>query len=181
MADLRIETGRLVLRDWREEDLPALHALCTDPAVMRTIGPLMSEDEARAMLGKLQQRNTQFGHTFWAVERREDSRVIGFCGTIRADVPIIENEIEIGWRFASDCWGKGYATEAARATIAWLADRYPGEPIYAFTAVINSRSRALMERLGMRRRMDLDFEHPKVPDDSDLKSHVTYELEPPTA
>ena len=178
MADIRIETERLVLRDWREDDFAALHALCNDPAVMRTIGPLLSRQETRTMLGRLQQRRDDFGHTFWAVERREDVRVIGFCGAIRADVPIIAGELEIGWRFASECWGQGYATEAAHATIAWLADRYPGEPIYAFTAVINTRSRALMERLGMKRRMDMDFEHPKVPDDSPLKSHVTYQLEP---
>ena len=178
MAETRIGTERLTLRDWREGDFDALFALCNDPAVMRTIGPVLSRQETRTMLDRLQQRREDFGHTFWAVERREDARVIGFCGAIRADVSIIAGELEIGWRFASDCWGQGYATEAARATVGWLAAHRPDEPIYAITAVINTRSRALMERLGMQRRVDMDFEHPKVPDDSPLKSHVTYQLEP---
>ena len=121
MAEFRLETTRVVLREWRDTDFDALHALCTDPAVMATIGPLHDEERTRGLLSRMQERQRQHGCTFWAMERREDSRVIGFCGV--------------------------------------------------------SRSRGLMERLGMRYREDMDFEHPAVADDSPLKPHVTYWLE----
>ena len=114
MAEFHRETERLILRDWRDEDLDALAAMGRDPQVMATLGPLM------------------------------------------------------------DCWGQGYASEAARAAIAWAREERPGEDVYAITSVINARSRAVMERLGMVHQPALDFDHPRVADDSPLKRHVTY-------
>ena len=111
------------------------------------------------------------------MERKSDGRVIGFCGVSRGPVPPIEGLLEIGWRMADDCWGQGYAREAAQATLRWIAANRPGEPISAITSVGNVRSRGLMERLGMRYRPDMDFEHPNVDDGSHLKPHVTYWLD----
>ena len=176
MAEFRLETERLILREWREKDLGALHALCTDPQVMATIGPLNDEAATRGFLSRLQERQALYGCTFWAMERRSDSRVLGFCGISLGTVPHMESELEIGWRLASDCWGQSYAREGAQASIAWAGRERPGRDIWAITAVINSRSRGLMERLGMTRRTDLDFEHPSVPDGAPLKPHVTYVL-----
>lgn len=178
MPEFRLETERLILRDWREADFAALHALCTDPRVMATIGPLLHDEERTLlMLRRLQERQARDGCTFWAMERKADGRVLGYCGVGRGTVPQLENELELGWRLAFDCWGQSYAREAAEATLAWLADHHPGEAIWAITAVGNLRSRGLMERLGMHYRPDLDFEHPKVDDGSPLKPHVTYWLE----
>ena len=177
-ARLCLETARLVLRDWRSGDFDALHALCTDPVVMATIGPLHDAERTRAFLGRLQQRQERHGCTFWALERKPDSRVIGFCGVSRGTVPQIEGELEIGWRLASDCWGQSFAREAAEATLAWIAENHPGQPVFAITSVGNDRSRGLMERLGMRYRDDMDFDHPALAEDSSLRPHVTYWLEP---
>lgn len=177
MAETRIDTGRLVLRDWRGDDFAALHALCTCPQVMATIGPVHGEADTRALLDRLCDKSERYGHTFWAMERKEDGRVIGFCGVSRGPVPPIEGLLEIGWRMAADCWGQSYAREAAEATLRWIAVNRPGEPVCAITSVGNVRSRGLMERLGMRYRPDMDFGHPNVPDGSPLKRHVTYWLE----
>lgn len=175
----RLETARLILRDWRDEDLDALHALCSDPLVMATIGPPQDREMARAGLGRLMARATRDGHTFWALERKADRRMIGFCGLARGTVPLIEDHIEIGWRLASDCWGQSYAREAAEASLDWMARHRPGEPVCAITSVGNVRSRGLMERLGMRRDPAMDFDHPHVPAGSPLKPHVTYWLDEP--
>lgn len=173
----RLETDRLRLRDWRDSDFEALHALCTCPQVMATIGPLHDEAGTRAFLTRLQQRTERDGHTFWAMERKADARVIGFCGVSRGPVAPIEGMLEIGWRMAADCWGQSYAREAAEATLRWIAANRPGEPVCAITSVGNVRSRGLMERLGMRYRPDMDFEHPNVAPGSLLVPHVTYWLD----
>ena len=177
MAEFRLGTERLFLRDWRQEDFGVLHALCTCPQVMATIGPLHDEDRSRGFLLRLQERTARDGHTFWAMERKESARVIGFCGVSRGPVPPIEGVLEIGWRLAADCWGRSYAREAAEATLRWIAANRPGEPICAITSVGNVRSRGLMERLGMRYHPDMDFNHPQVAEGSHLVPHVTYWLE----
>ena len=89
MAEFRLETERLILRDWQSGDFEALHALCTCPQVMATIGPLHDEEKTRGLLGRLQERTQLHGHTFWAMERKDDGRVIGFCGVSRGPVPPI--------------------------------------------------------------------------------------------
>jgi RimJ/RimL family protein N-acetyltransferase len=179
MADFRLETERLILRDWRDEDFDALHGLCTCPQVMATIGPLHDEEQTRSLLGRLQERQECDGSTFWAMERKADDRILGFCGIARGTVPFIEDKLEIGWRIAADCWGRSFAREAAEASIDWVRRDRRGEAVWAITSVGNHRSRGLMERLGMRYCPDMDFEHPKVPAGSSLLAHVTYRLDLP--
>jgi RimJ/RimL family protein N-acetyltransferase len=174
VAEFALETERLVLRDWRDDDLDALAALGQDAQVMATLGPLMSRAESADLLQRLQAMAADLGHTFWALERKADGRVIGFTGIIRGRDAPIEGQLEIGWRLKSDCWGEGYATEAARAALDWAKANSPGEDVYAITAVTNTRSQAVMERLGMVRLPDLDFDHPRAPEGSPLKRHVTY-------
>ena len=176
MSEVRIDTGRLVLREWRDDDFAALHALCTCPQVMATIGPLHDEAKTAALLARLQDLAAEHGHTLWAMEKKDDGRVIGFCGALRGTVPVIEGETEIGWRMAADCWGQGYAREAALATLGWLRQNRPDDEVWAITARTNTRSQGLMKRLGMRYREGMDFDHPKVADGSPLKPHVTYWL-----
>lgn len=176
MAEFRLEIERLILRDWRDDDLPALNALCTDPQVMKTIGPLHDLDKTRGLLGRLQERSRSDGCTFWAMERKHDGRVLGFCGVGLGTVPFLVGELEIGWRLASDCWGQSFAREAAEATLGWIARNRPGRPVWAITWAGNTRSRGLMERLGMRYLEDMDFAHPTI-ELAELKPTVTYRLE----
>jgi RimJ/RimL family protein N-acetyltransferase len=180
VAEFRLETERLILRDWCEDDLVALYSINSDPLVMATIGPLQDRDAARTSLERLMARSVRDGHTLWALERKSDGRVIGFCGIVTGTVPHIEQELEIGWRLASDCWGQSYAREAAEAAIEWFSAQRPGQRLCAITAASNVRSWGLMERLGMRRNPEMDFEYsgPGIPDGSPLQPHVTYWLDP---
>ncbi len=179
MAEVRIETTRLVLRDWRADDVDDFLAVCSDPQVMEFLGPVMDRDGVARMIEDLQGRAARDGHTLWAMERKDEGRVIGFTGVFRSNVPAIEGELEIGWRVASDCWRQGYAHEAAAATLEWIWAHRPGEPAVAITAVTNTRSRALMEKLGMSYQPGRDFDHPRVPPGSPLVRHVVYRKDPP--
>lgn len=114
MSEFRLETERLVLRSWRAGDLDPFHAICSDPLVMATLGPLKSRAETKALIAQVSAQQAEHGHTFWALERKADALLIGWCGVIRADMAPIDGRAEIGWRLASDCSGLGYASEAAR-------------------------------------------------------------------
>lgn len=142
---------------------------------MATLGPLKTRVETAALIADLRERSVRNGgHTYWPVERREDGRVIGFCGLDRGYEGPIVGELEIGWRIASDCWRRGYAIEAAQACLKWAEANFPGERVVAITARINQASRSLMERLGMQHRLDMDFNHPNLAENDPLRPHVTY-------
>jgi len=172
-----IETRRLILRQWRAEDIAAFHAINSDPLVMATLGPVMRHDQTAALVSRCQADQARDGHCFWALERREDSRLIGWCGLIRGTAGPVTGKPELGWRLASDCWGHGYASEAARGSADWAFANLADDAVWAITTVENRRSRAVMERLGMKHRVDLDFDHPRVPVDDPLLRHVAYALE----
>ena len=164
------------MRSWRESDLAPFHAICSDPDVMATLGPMMSLAETAALIERVRALEARDGHTFWALERREDARLIGWCGVIRGTAGPVEGKAEIGWRLARDCWGLGYIAEAAIATLDWLFTHLPDQEAWAITSVGNKRSRAVMERLGMTYRPELDFDHPKLAAGDPLLAHVTYNL-----
>jgi RimJ/RimL family protein N-acetyltransferase len=171
-----ITSERLVMRSWREDDIAPFHAICSDPVVMATLGPAMSRDEVSALIERVSAIEAKYGHTFWALERRSDARLIGWCGVIPGTAGPIEGKAEIGWRLASDCWGHGYASEAARAAIDWLFNNLPEDTAWAITSVGNTRSGAVMARLGMTYLPELDFDHPKLAEGDPLRRHVTYAL-----
>jgi RimJ/RimL family protein N-acetyltransferase len=171
-----IETERLILRSWRDADIDPFHAINSDPEVMATLGPVMSRDEVAALIERIRAIEIDHGHTFWALERKQDARLIGWCGAIRGSVSPIADKPEIGWRMARDCWGAGYVTEAARASVEWLFANRTDPAVWAITNIENRRSRAVMERLGMTYRPELDFDHPKIAPGDPLSRHVTYEL-----
>ena len=171
-----IETERLVLRSWRADDVDAFLAVNSDPEVMATLGPVMNRDEVAALIVRMQRIEAEHGHCFWALVRREDDLLIGWCGAIRGSVGPIAGKAEIGWRMRRDCWGHGYVTEAARATLDWLFANREDEAAYAITNTGNTRSRAVMERLGMAYQPGLDFDHPSLAADDPLLRHVTYRV-----
>ena len=176
MSGFRLETDRLVLRSWREGDATAFHAINSDPEVMATLGPAMSLEDVAALIVRMQRIEAEHGHCFWAMERRDVGHLIGWCGAIAGSAGPITGKREIGWRMARDCWGQGLVSEGARATIAWLFANRADESLWAITTPYNRRSRAVMERLGMAYRPDLDFDHPRLAADDPLLRHVTYEL-----
>jgi ribosomal-protein-alanine N-acetyltransferase len=117
----------------------------------------------------------------WPGRRRAvEAKGAGFIGFAGLNPPPFEAHftpcVEVGWRLARHAWGKGYATEAARASLDWGFGKLGLEQIVSFTVPANARSRAVMERLGMIRDPDGDFDHPEMAVDSPLRRHVLYRL-----
>ncbi len=178
MAEFSLETQRLILRSWQEADIDPFHAICSDPVVMEHLGEPMTREQVAATVERMQRLQSKDGHCFWAMERKEDGQLIGWCGIIRAvdDTPIA-GKAEAGWRMTPSAWGKGLVTEAAAASVQWVFDNRDDDAVWAITTTENRASRAVMERLGMEYLPDLDFDHPSVPMDSPLLRHVTYRIE----
>lgn len=173
-----IETERLVLRRWRAEDAVPFFAMARDAEVMRYLLP-MTEAECADTVTRMNALADSTGDCFWAVERRADGAFLGFCGIKagRADTPIAGLP-ELGWRLARTAWGQGYAHEAASACIARAWTRGAAR-LVAITVPANTRSWGLMERLGMTRVADGDFDHPAVADGDPLKRHLTCQIDRP--
>lgn len=158
MPDFRFETQRLILRDWREEDWPVFWAATNTPAVMRWLGGVCDDEKRAAAQERLLSYKRDHGHTFWAIERKSDGAILGFCGLKRcnqAGGPI--GTMEVGWRLREDAWGQGYAREAAVASLDLAFDQFGADEVVALTVARNTASWGLMKRLGMQRREDLDF------------------------
>lgn len=170
-----IETPRLLVRSWRDEDRAPFAAMCADPLVMEHLGPLLGRTEADAQIDRQIATEKAEGYCFWAVERRGDGAFLGFCGIKPgAEGTPIASRPEIGWRLAFPHWGWGYAREAAEACLAWAWAERPWVRVHAITTRGNIRSWGLMERLGMFRDEAADFDHPALPDGNPLKPHITY-------
>ena len=118
MADFRLETERLILRDWHEDDWAPFWGGTNTPAVMRWLGGLAEEDTKASAQERLERYRRDFGHTFWVVERKSDGAILGFCGLKRCtDENGPFGMVEAGWRLREDAWGKGYAKEAAAESL----------------------------------------------------------------
>lgn len=171
-----IESPRLFLRPWQDADRAPFHAMCADPRVMATIGPVLSRADSDAWVDRHVAYQAALGHCFWVSRRREDGAFLGICGLKPGlDGSPIDGEIEIGWRLAHAHWGKGYAKEAANAVLAWAWAQGIGS-VAAITAAANRPSWGLMERLGFVRAPQDDFDHPlALPH---LRAHVTYRIVP---
>jgi RimJ/RimL family protein N-acetyltransferase len=172
-----ILTARLILRPFTAGDLDAFAAINADPEVMRFFAARRTRAETAEMIDALEQTRAADGFSFGAAEERATGRLIGMIGLKRVtpDMPFAPT-VEVGWRLARDAWGKGYATEGARAAIADGFDRLGLSEIVAFTRPDNLPSRAVMVRLGMRHDPAEDFDHPKLPADHPMRRHVLYRL-----
>lgn len=173
---MRLETGRLILRRFDQPgDRDAFAAICADPEVMEWLGGTLTRAEADARIDRVEASWEANGHGRYLVERKSDGAFLGWSGIMRAFETLpIAGVPEMGWRLVRDAWGQGYATEAAAAAIADGFQRLGFAEIWAFTNPGNLRSQAVMRRLGMTRRPDLDFEHPDQPADDPLRASVVY-------
>jgi RimJ/RimL family protein N-acetyltransferase len=177
MTAALLETGRLLMRNWTDRDAEAFHRLNSDDRVMEFFPLRRDFAQAQVLRRKLADVIDRQGYGFSAVERKSDSACLGFCGLVQCQLEphFAADEIEVGWRLLPEFWGQGYATEAARAWLRFGFEKLNLPRIVSFAVDGNRRSTAVMERIGMQRRPDLDFDHPRVPDTHPrLKRHVTY-------
>ena len=172
-----IQTPRLLLRPWRDDDHAPFAALNADPVVMEFFPSTLDRTESDAAVGRIREHFAARGFGLWAVEVPGTADFIGFVGLA---VPRFEAHftpcVEIGWRLAREHWGRGYATEAARAAIRFGFEELALGEIVSFTVPANVRSRAVMERIGMTRSPADDFDHPALPEGHPLRRHVLYRL-----
>ncbi len=172
-----LETDRLRIRSWIEGDRDLFREINADPKVMEYFAFRRSHAESDALLDKLNASIRHTGFGFYALELKEASEPIGFCGLSLANMPDIFpiETVEIGWRLATRFWGHGYVTEAARALLDFAFTSKDIPAVLAFAVADNRRSTAVMERIGMTRCPQMDFEHPRVPDTHPhLKRHAVY-------
>jgi RimJ/RimL family protein N-acetyltransferase len=175
-----LTTARLRLRPWREADLAAFAALNADPVVMEHFPSVLERASSDALAARFGEHFDRHGYGLWAVELPDIAEFIGFIGLAipRFTAPFTPC-VEVGWRLAHRYWGQGYATEGARAAVAFgFADAGLRE-IVSFTVPANRRSLAVMERLGMTSDAREDFDHPVLPAGHPLRRHRLYRLARP--
>ena len=172
-----ITTARLLLRGFRDVDLEPFAAMNADPAVMEHFAAPQTPAESAAFVDRIRAQWHEHGWGLWALERRDTGAFIGFTGLwpVRFEA-MFEPKVEVGWRLASAHWGHGFATEAAQAAADFAFDVLGWPEIASFTAVGNTRSRAVMRRIGMHHEPEWDFDHPAVPIGHPVRPHVFYRL-----
>jgi RimJ/RimL family protein N-acetyltransferase len=175
-----LQTPRLLLREWRDEDVDLFFALLATPEVTEMLPPLPDRDACAAWIGRMRAHNEAHGFAYWAVELPGEVPLIGAIGLTRVNfADAFGQAVEIGWRLARPYWGKGYAIEAARAAIDDGFYRHDISEIVAFTVPMNQRSQAVMKRLGMTRDPADDFDFHRFEEGHPLRRHMLYRLKRP--
>lgn len=170
-----LETPRLLLRPWRDADVEPWVAMWADADVMEFFPWTFDRAQAEGMAARMRTRLETDDYGWWILEVKGGP---GFAGIIELqDVPFEAHftpALEVGWLLLPGQWGRGYATEGARAAIAFAFDELHAAEVVAMTAIPNVRSRRVMERLGMTHDPADDFDHPQVEAGHRLRRHVLY-------
>ncbi len=171
-----LETERLVLRDWREEDSVVFSRMNRDPKVMEYFLKPLTDTESRDFYERIRREIDTFGWGLFAAEVKISGKFIGYIGLHHTN---FETDfcpcIEIGWRLCENSWGRGYATEGARACLDYAFRQLQLPEIYSFTSLPNRRSERVMQKIGLQKIGE--FDHPLVPAGHPLLRHVLYRPE----
>ncbi len=172
---INIETPRMLLRGWRDEDVDAWAEMNEDPRVMEFFPSTTDRERSVSNAATMRAELERDGYGWFVAEVKGE---IPFAGVIALQAVPYEAHFtparEIGWRFIVDAWGRGYATEAAAAARDYAFENLKWEEIVAMTAEINVPSRRVMERIGMTHDADDDFDHPRLDAGHRLSRHVLY-------
>ncbi len=172
-----LKTKRLILRQWKPQDLSEFAKMNADKRVMEFFPSPLTREESDSLAEKIQWELEERDYGLWAVEVIGGAPFIGFVGLHYQDFPASFTPcIEIGWRLAYEHQGKGYAFEAASKVKKYGFEDLKLEEIVSFTSARNIRSIKLMEKLGMTRDPKDDFNHSKLPEGHPLRPHVLYRL-----
>ena len=168
-----LETERLVLRDWREEDSVVFSRMNRDPKVMEYFLKPLTDTESRDFYERIRREIDTFGWGLFAAEVKISGKFIGYIGLLYT---VFGTDfcpcIEIGWRLCENSWGRGYATEGARACLDYAFRQLQLPEIYSFTSLPNRRSERVMQKIGLQKIGE--FDHPLVPAGHPLLRHVLY-------
>lgn len=170
-----IETPRLLLRDWKEEDIPAFVQMNCDEQVMEFFLNTLTEIETVAFYHRIQKEFEEYGYGLYAVESKETHHFLGFVGFHRIGFDVdFAPGVEISWRLTREAWGKGYATEAAIACLNYAKNTLKFKELYSFTSLPNKRSERVMQKIGLQ--LEKEFDHPLVEEGHWLRRHVLYKI-----
>ena len=173
-----IETPRLILRAWRDSDLPLFAEQIADPEVMKYLLSPLTREESDARVERMERHGAEHGFCQWAVEAPGVAPFIGAVGLMHVRFEAsFTPAVEVAWRLNRQFWGRGYATEAAQAAIEDGFTRIGLREIVGLRPLTNIPSMRVMERLGMTRT--IEFDHPLVPENHRLRRHVLYRLARP--
>ena len=176
-----IETERLILRAFRDEDRAPFAALNADPRVAEWLGGPIDRAASDALVDRVNAHIAEHGFGFWAAERRSDGVLVGMIGlgVVKPEALPVGPAVEIGWRLIHDAWGGGYATEGASAALGWGFANLDVPEVIAFTGRTNLKSQAVMRRVGMTPDPARDFDHPRLAEDHPLRRHVVFAAKRP--
>jgi RimJ/RimL family protein N-acetyltransferase len=178
--DTVLRTPRLALRHWRPSDRAPFAAMNADPAVMAYFPAPLTRAESDALADAIAAHHAARGFGLWALEIPGVAPFAGFVGlSVPGFTAPFTPCVEIGWRLAAAHWGRGHATEAARAVLVHAWDVVGLDEVVSFTTAGNDRSRVVMARIGMRCAPADDFDHPRLPPGHPLRRHVLYRLARP--
>lgn len=181
-GDSELRTERLILRRWRKADREHFARMNQDPAVMEFFPATLSREESDAMVDRIEMRFVDRGFSLFAAELYRSGEFIGYVGlSVPAFQAAFTPCVEIGWRLTAQYWGKGLATEGARAVADYAFGKLRLSELVSFTTAGNVRSRRVMEKIGMTRDPDEDFDHPSLPAGHPLGRHVLYRLKSPVS
>ena len=171
-----LESERLLLRQWTESDIPGFIRLNSDPEIMRYFPRTLTSAESTEFISIMSSIIAEKGWGFWAVESKFTNEFIGFVGlnSPRTILPFSPC-VEVGWRLHKECWGRGYATEAGKVSLAYAFSQLALDEVVSFTTKSNAKSRQVMERLGMS-NTGKNFRYPDLPTDHPLSEHVLYKI-----
>ena len=170
-----IETQRLLLRRWQVSDIEPFICMNEDPVVMRYFPAALNADETKSFYDSIEQEFSKYGYGLYAAEEKNSECFMGFIGFhwSRFDMDFCPC-IEIGWRLDKRYWGKGCATEGAKACLKHGFENLGFDEVVSFTAVENIASQRVMQKIGLR--FERYFDHPKVPEGHPLRPHVLYRI-----
>jgi RimJ/RimL family protein N-acetyltransferase len=170
-----LETDRLLLRPWKAEDLPGFARMNADPLVMEYLPRALDEESSRKLMKRFEQHFKKYGYGLYALEDKEKSAFVGFTGLNHVEFSAaFTPAIEIAWRLDYEYWGRGYATEAARAVLEHGHGALGLEEIVSFTVHDNTRSIGVMEKIRMIRDLNGDFDYPTLRKGHPLGRFVLY-------
>ncbi len=167
MADIIIETPRLILRTQAEGDFEIWMQHMNTPKVREFLGGPEEAHDIEAAFARGAASQAREGFSFWFVTEKQTGTLLGCCGLKRLDAATapehVKGELEIGWILREDAWGKGYASEAAAASLDYAFSRLGAPRVLALTSESNRPSWQMMEKLGMQHDHALDFDDPDFP------------------
>ena len=172
-----IQTERLGLRNWKASDLKAMTALNQDPKVMQYFPSMPDEAQTLAYIKRMQTQFAKTSYCYFAAEILATQEFIGFIGLMYQDYEAAFTPcVDIGWRLKQSAWGKGYATEGAKACLAYAFNPLKIETIYSVAPIINTPSISVMKKIGMS--LSSTFKHPKLGGFPNLETCALYTIHP---